>query len=70
MDARGAAGFALTALRRREAVSFAPFFAALSESLFITSAKAFPARPRECRMELLVVGLDGVLELAAAGMML
>lgn len=51
IDARGAAGFALTALRRRELVSLVPFFATFSwsrpESLLITSAKAFPARPRE-----------------------
>jgi len=34
----------------------------------MTSAKAFPARPREYRMEPLVVGLDGV-EVASAGIM-
>lgn len=72
MDARGAVGFAFAALRRREPVSFAPFFAVLSESrpsLLMTSTSAFPARLREWRMELRVVGLDGTLELASAGMM-
>jgi hypothetical protein len=59
MEAREVAGLIPIALRRRELVSFA-FLAALSASLvslFITSAKALPARPRECLIELLVDGL-------------
>lgn len=56
IEARGAAGLMPIALRRRELVSF-PFLEPLSTSLLITSANAFPARPRECLMELLVEGL-------------
>lgn len=61
MEARGVAGFEFTALKRREELSLA-FFAFLLASLlslFMTSAKALPteAKFRECRMELLVVGL-------------
>lgn len=59
IEARGAAGFEPMALRRRELVSFA-LRTLLSESLlslFMTSANALPASPKECRIELLVDGL-------------
>jgi len=60
MDARGPDGRELRALERRDAsLAFLAFLVA-SLSLFITSAKALPieASLRDCRKELLVVGLD------------
>jgi hypothetical protein len=59
MELRGADGLRSIALRRRE-LGLWGFLTVLSgrrASLFITSAKALPARFRECLMELLVEGL-------------
>lgn len=60
MEARGVAGLVFMALKRRElSFAFLAFLLASLLSLFMTSAKALPteARLRDCRMELLVVGL-------------
>jgi hypothetical protein len=59
MEARGPEGGEIKALARREAsfVFLAVLLASLL-SLLITSAKALPARLRDCRRELLVEDLD------------
>ena len=69
MERRDGAGLArLVALRRREAsFVFLAFLLASLASLLMTSAKALltDARFKDCLMELLVVGLDLGLPLAA-----
>lgn len=60
MDARGPGGRELRALERRDVSLVFLVFLVASLSLLITSANALPteARLRDCRKELLVVGLD------------